>query len=312
VPAPSPTFPPDPLPDPSPGALPDGAPPLAPPPLAPPDRPRRRRDTAAFYGLVALLGTSFLGWSLVAYPLSFLLPPRIGGPLGRRVISGGFRWLLRRMERAGLVELDLSGLDALGGARGLVVVPNHLARIDVMLVASRLPDAVCIMKAGLERNPALGGARLAGYIPNDSGLGVIRRASGALREGANLLVFPEGTRSPDGRLGPFQPGFALIARRAGAPVQTVLIESNTPFLGKGWPFWRRPAFPLRYRARLGERTAVTGRAEAFAESLRRRQAAALGVGAAPEVASPGIASPGIASPGIASPGPGQGPGTAGP
>ncbi|HEY8611021.1 MAG TPA: lysophospholipid acyltransferase family protein, partial [Roseomonas sp.] len=159
---------------------------------------------------------------------------------------------------------------------GLVVAPNHLSMIDVMLIVSCLPDAVCIMKAGLERNPALGGGRLAGYIPNDAGLPVIRRAAEALRGGANLLVFPEGTRTPDGRTGPFHPGFALIARRARAPVQPVFIESNTRYLGKGWPIWRRPDFPLRYRARLGEVVTVQGPAEAFAEALRRQYIAVPG------------------------------------
>ena len=249
-----------------------------PPParLAPPERQGSLRDGLAFYAMLAVLGACFLGWGLIAFPLSLLLPHRIGRPLGQRVITAGFGWLLRLMERAGLVELDLDGLEPLRGARGLVVAPNHLSMIDVMLVVSHLPDTVCIMKAGLERNPALGGGRLAGYIPNTDPRRVLARATEALRSGANLLVFPEGTRSPDGLLGPFHPGFALIARRAGAPVQTVLIESNTRYLGKGWPLWRRPAFPLRYRARLGECVSVQGPAAEFAEALRQRHAAALG------------------------------------
>ncbi|WP_159348584.1 lysophospholipid acyltransferase family protein [Roseomonas harenae] len=234
------------------------------------------RDTLAFYGVLAALGGVFLGWSLLAFPLSFVLPPRLGRPIGRRAISAGFRFLLRLMQHADLVRLDLTALEPLREARGLVVAPNHLSLIDVMLVASHLPDAVCIMKAGLERKPALGGARMAGYIPNDAGLPVIRRAAEELRAGANLLVFPEGTRSSDGCIGPFHPGFALIARRAGVPVQPVFIESNTRYLGKGWPIWRRPDFPLHYRAWLGERVTVQGSAEAFAANLRPRYAAALG------------------------------------
>lgn len=244
-------------------------------PLPPPDRPRTLRDTLAFYGVLAALGACYLGWGLVAIPLSLALPRRIGAPFGRRVIGIGFRWMLRLMERTNLVHFELDALDVLRDARGLVVAPNHLSMIDVMLVVSRLPDAVCIMKAGLERNPAMGGGRLAGYIPNDAGLPVIRRAAEALREGTNLVVFPEGTRSPDGRVGPFHPGFAIIARRAHAPIQPVFLESNTRYLGKGWPIWRRPDFPLRYRAWLGERVTVQGPAEAFAQGLRQHYAAAL-------------------------------------
>ncbi|WP_338665039.1 lysophospholipid acyltransferase family protein [Pararoseomonas sp. SCSIO 73927] len=246
------------------------------PPLPPPDRARRPLDVLAFWGVLAVFGVSYLGWGLAALAIRAVLPAGRGGGFGRRAIARGFRMLLRLMERSGLAHFDLAELDRLRGARGVVLVPNHLSMIDVMLVVSRVPDTVCIMKAGLERNPMLGGGRLGGYLPNSGGLSVIRRATEALRGGANLLVFPEGTRGRDGRLGPFHPGFALIARRAGAPVQPVLIESNTRYLGKEWPFWRRPAFPLRYRVRLGERVTVTGGAEAFAEGLRRGMAARLG------------------------------------
>ncbi|HEY8613786.1 MAG TPA: hypothetical protein VIL69_21195, partial [Roseomonas sp.] len=76
-------------------------------PLPPPDRPRRLRDTLAFYGVVAVLCGCFLGWGLVALVLSVVLPPRIGQPFGRRAIGIGFRFLLRLMERAKLVQLDL-------------------------------------------------------------------------------------------------------------------------------------------------------------------------------------------------------------
>ena len=50
---------------------------------------------------------------------------------------------------------------------------------------------------------------------------------------------------------PLKGGFALVAKRAGVPVQTVCLEGNSEFLGKGWKWTRRPIFPLRYRMRLG-------------------------------------------------------------
>ena len=40
------------------------------------------------------------------------------------------------------------------------------------------------------------------------------------------------------------------------PVQTVVIETSSPLLGKAWPWWRRPRFPITYRVRLGRRFAV--------------------------------------------------------
>ena len=68
-----------------------------------------------------------------------------------------------------------------------------------------------------------------------------------------LLLFPEGTRTLSDTVNPFKGGFSLIAQKSGAPIQPVFIEANTNFLGKKWPLWKKPSFPLVYRTTLGER-----------------------------------------------------------
>jgi hypothetical protein len=68
-------------------------------------------------------------------------------------------------------------------------------------------------------------------------------------------------------LNPFKPGFAAIARRAGAVVQTVMLENNTGYLSKNWSIFRKPEFPLVYRARLGRRFTVTGSPQEFTAML---------------------------------------------
>ena len=47
----------------------------------------------------------------------------------------------------------------------------------------------------------------------------------------------------------------MIAHLAQVPIQTVIIETDSPYLGKGWPIWRTPPVPIVFRARLGERFA---------------------------------------------------------
>jgi 1-acyl-sn-glycerol-3-phosphate acyltransferase len=54
---------------------------------------------------------------------------------------------------------------------------------------------------------------------------------------------------------PFRPGVTLIAKLAQAPIQTVFIETDSPYLGKGWPLWRVPPLPLVFTLRLGQRFA---------------------------------------------------------
>ncbi len=102
------------------------------------------------------------------------------------MIGGAFRFFLGLLRVLGLARYDLSALDALRGERGLVVAPNHPSLLDVMLVASRLPRAICITKTRIWDNPFLGGgARLAGYIRNDVPLRLVRRAAAGCGAGAN-------------------------------------------------------------------------------------------------------------------------------
>jgi 1-acyl-sn-glycerol-3-phosphate acyltransferase len=138
--------------------------------------------------------------------------------------------------------------------RGLIVAANHPAMYDAMVVVARLPRGVCIMKAELVRNIFLGGgARLAGYIRNDSGRGMVRDAVECLKEGGQLVMFPEGTRTVRPPINPFKPGMTLIAHLAKAPIQTVIIESDSPYLRKGWPLLKAPPAPVVIRVRLGRR-----------------------------------------------------------
>jgi 1-acyl-sn-glycerol-3-phosphate acyltransferase len=240
--------------------------------------PRRARGIGAllrswyehlvFYGLLAAFGVSSLAWSLVAAILYPLLPRRLGEPLGQLMIMAGCRYFVRLMKLSGLIKCDLTALDRLREEPSLVIIPNHPTLLDAVLVISRLPRVVCTAKASLLRNPFLGGsARLAGFIRNDVPTRLIRDGIRQVRQGRQLLIFPEGTRTSGAAVDDFKGGFALIAKRAGAPVQTVFIESNSRFLGKGWPLTRKPEFPLLYRVRLGPALAVEGDVHDFVDTV---------------------------------------------
>lgn len=219
------------------------------------------------YGGLLFFALICLAWSLPASVLRHLLPQRIAVRVGQYAIMLGFRTYLFVVRASGLVKCDLSALDALRG-EPLIITTNHPSLIDVVLIGSRLPRMVCVLKADLLDNPMLGGgASMAGYIRNDSTGNLIRRAAAATREGSQLLIFPEGTRTITPPINPFKGGFGLVAKKAGVPIQAVFIEASSPFLGKGWPLLKKPEFPLVYRARLGERFEVTGDVKTFVADL---------------------------------------------
>ena len=224
---------------------------------------------ALWYGL-ALLGLGGLAWSVLALPLRLLLPERSGRALGRRVIARGFRFYLWALEAVGACRFELAALEALRGAGPLILAPNHPSLLDAVLLLSRVPQAACVLKAPLAESLVFGaGARLAGYIRNDSPIGMVRHAVAELRGGGQLLLFPEGTRTTRAPVNAFRGAIALIARQAGVPVQTVFIETDSPFLGKGWPLTRRPPLPLTYRVRLGRRFEAPRDLHAFLRELQQ-------------------------------------------
>ncbi|WP_457332848.1 lysophospholipid acyltransferase family protein [Rhizobacter sp. P5_C2] len=217
---------------------------------------RRAWQLACFYLLLLGLGLASLVWSLVAALMLPVVPRRRAQVIGRHVVASSYRVFWNLAAGFGLMEVDSQALDRLNDdASGLVVVANHPSMVDALLIVARLQRGVCIMKGDLMRNVFLGaGARIARYIPNDSPRTMLRHAIENLREGAQLVMFPEGTRTEaGGMLNRFRPGVTAIAHKAGVPIQTVFIETDSPYLRKGWPIWRVPPFPMAFTLRLGER-----------------------------------------------------------
>ncbi len=201
-----------------------------------------------------LLGAGCLLWSALALPFRLALPRCRGARLGRLAAMYGFRIYLVLLRLLGAARFDLRSLDALRDAGPLILAANHPGLLDAPMIVSRLPNVVCILKAALIDNPLWGnGAQLACYIRNDWFMGSVHRAVDVLQRGSQLLLFPEGSRTENLPLDPFLSGVAIVSHRSGVPVQTLLIEQDTRFLGKGLPLFSRPDMPMHFRIRLGRR-----------------------------------------------------------
>lgn len=235
-----------------------------------PWRPRRvmalGNAIRLYAGLLLLAALCMVTPAVMAGAL--LMPRARRRRLVRETISRVFRLHLGLMEKIGCLRLDLSEIDALRDQPAVVIAPNHPSLVDAALVLSRLPDLICVMKADILRSVLFGsGARMAGYITNEPVRGLLRAAVGNLRAGRHLLLFPEGTRTQQLPINRLQRTVGVIAKRAGVPVQTVILETSSAFLGKGWPVLRIPSMPIAYKLRLGRRFEPPGDVDAFAAEL---------------------------------------------
>ena len=231
---------------------------------------RAALDWIAFYFLLLVLGVSLLSWSCLAFVIRRLVSRARGRRIGRRAVSWIFRRFFALATALGVMRLELDEISKLDQRDALILAPNHPSVLDALILISRLDNLTCIMKASLLDSIFLGaGARLAGYIRDDGPKSMLRLAADDLRRGSQIVIFPEGTRTIAAPVNEFKAGFAAIARSAGVPVQAVFIETNTPYLSKGWSIFKKPpCFPMVYRVRLGQRFEVGDDPAAFAHQLR--------------------------------------------
>lgn len=153
--------------------------------------------------------------------------------LAQRAIHRACRRVLDLSQRLDVLRWPGS-LPALAGRGPRLIVANHPTLADVLVLGALLPQADCIVNTRRTRNPILRGViRAAGYIPNAGGPETVAECVRRLAAGRTVLIFPEGTRSPVGRLGRFERGAAHVALRSGVPLTPVLLGCDPPTLKKG-------------------------------------------------------------------------------
>ncbi len=223
-------------------------------------------------GSLALMCMFWLPFAMALYPV---LPRRLGQGLGRRTISLAFRAYLKLLETVCGCRFDFSQIERLRDEPPMILAANHPSLLDAVILISRLPDAICVMKASLMDNILFGSAsRLARYIRNDGILQIIGQSCDALKDGGHLVLFPEGSRTLNFPIDPLPPTTGMIARRARVPVQVVFLDYSSAYLGKAWPMLRPPQLPLTVRARLGPKFEAPTDHSAFTaelEDLFRRE-----------------------------------------
>ena len=232
------------------------------------------------YGLLATLGVMILIWTVLAVLLLTPLPERRRRATARYTMMAGFRLFTRFLTASGAYRLDLTALDALRGAGALILAPNHPSAFDAILLLTRHPDLACILKPSLLNHPLLGaGARLAGYIRGEPPRRLVKASVAELERGAAVLLFPEGTRTRRSPVNPLTASVAVIAKHARAPIQLAFIETDSPYLGKGWPPLKAPRLPIGYRVRLGARLEAPQDVAACMRTLQSEYTTALAAAA---------------------------------
>jgi len=213
-------------------------------------------DTLGRYWRVLATGFSFLMFGIgglllraIVFPLlSLMVRERaLRITLARTIIRLTFRAFVGLMRGVGVLRYEIIGLEKLERG-GLLILANHPTLIDTVFLMAFVRRADCIVKSHLWNNPFTSGpVRAAGYISNDGGAELVESCIASLRAGNNLIIFPEGTRTPACGAITLKRGAANIAIRGACAVTPVLIDCQPPTLGKGEKWWRVPQRHVQFR-----------------------------------------------------------------
>lgn len=190
---------------------------------------------------------TLLLWGYFTLGFALLFAPRYAAALFRRTErEAAFQRLNQRFFNSffhllGLITpgVSLHIRDEVRTIRSSVIICNHLSYLDPILLISLFEKQKTIVKSAFFRVPIFGRLlRQSGYIPSQTGgdytsllIRNVENIRGYLASGGNIFIFPEGTRSRTGRLGPFSKGAFSIARYCRAPIQCLMIrETNRLFV----------------------------------------------------------------------------------
>ncbi len=133
-------------------------------------------------------------------------------------------------------SLEVVGREKVPTGGGVIVAANHVSYLDIPIVGCALARrADFLAKAELFRNPLVGWffRRLGGVPIRRGGLdrAALAEVERRLAEGRLVVMYPEGTRNPDGRLQAAKPGVGMLVARTGVPVVPAYVAGT----GEAWP-----------------------------------------------------------------------------
>lgn len=173
-------------------------------------------------------------YAVVACPLALLLSKLTGSARPLYLFS---EWGLGAAFRLAGIRITTENHERLGDGRNTVIVSNHASHLDApaLFLGLRVPF-VALAKREVFDLPFFSAViRRAGFIPIQRGdrneaVGAVARMVAALREGACVLVFPEGTRSRTGALGPFKKGGFVAAIEARSRLVPVAVHGTVSLM----------------------------------------------------------------------------------
>ena len=136
-------------------------------------------------------------------------------------------------------------------AKPCMIISNHQSQLDLMAIMMLSKKLIIITKKWVWNSPVLGAAvRYADYIPVSDSENISQALAEKVKEGYSVMIFPEGTRSPDGQIGRFHRGAFYLAQILNLDIVPVYLDGFTDVMPKGSLFIRNGHMSLKVLPRI--------------------------------------------------------------
>lgn len=156
----------------------------------------------------------------------------------RAFVSATFRFFINFMRVTGTITLKVDDVEKYRNIHSKVIIANHPSMLDFVFIMSLVPNANCIVRGGLTKTVLRGVIKQA-YIVNTLDFDELcRLCKETIDDGNNVIIFPEGTRTPRHGKNQYKKGAARIAYYSNCDIQPIIVAGNDKYgLGKNDPFW---------------------------------------------------------------------------
>ncbi len=138
------------------------------------------------------------------------------------------------------IKVNVFGAENVEASKGKIYISNHASYLDIFVQLAKLPDNVrMIYKKEINRIPVLGWAMWSvGFVALDrvkirSAMKSLDKAAKKVREGLSVVIYPEGTRTLDGKIGEFKRGMFFLADKSQADIVPVSLSGTFELMPMG-------------------------------------------------------------------------------
>ncbi|MCK5818912.1 MAG: 1-acyl-sn-glycerol-3-phosphate acyltransferase [Psychromonas sp.] len=216
------------------------------------------------YWRVLATGISFVFFGMGGVVLTFIIFPVLTLCIknktrrelkARKIIQQSFALFCGTMRFLGAIEYRFVGDKSFQEDENCIILANHPSLIDYVLIVSRLPQCVCLVKKSIWHNFFMKGVvQAAGYIQQQNGQSLIEDCDAWLKAGNVILIFPEGTRTTLGEISKLHRGAAQIAIKTKTDFRLLHISVNPPILTKQKKWYhvsdKKPLFEIKIKSKV--------------------------------------------------------------